>query len=309
MRGDDRGEVLARVARRPYFVTAARDWTVDTERDFHVAHVRDNLAAWLDAPKRWDVLLGESGFLILCHGQVEKSTQLVSTEIVAPSWPRNEDGLLARAVERAREQGAQLITVDLLAEEHDAQACYEASGFVHERNRIVRRLFPPPSFPFERAVRNVRVRPGVEDDRFALIALATSCVPHMLAARERPQSDAIVARFFEEYMRMPIGPEAPHRLWIGENTEGVMAGALLVDPKMVNARDGRSQAFIYDLSVTPQLWGRAVGAGLVIAAIAALSREGVGYFLGDISVDNTRVATLADRFGFVTETRRLTRIL
>ena len=181
---------------------------------------------------------------------------------------------------------------------------YEAFGLRHERDRILLRLFPLPSFPFERAVRRVLVRAATEDDRLALLTLATECVPHMLTEREGADSDTVVSGFFDEYSRLDLSPTAPVRLWVGEDADGLMAGALLIDTKMDEALNGRRQAFIYDLSVTPRQWGRAVGAALVAQAAKILSQQGIGYLLGDISVGNTRVKTLADRFGFVTETRR-----
>ena len=75
------------------------------------------------------------------------------------------------------------------------------------------------------------------------------------------------------------------------------------------ALNGRWNAYIYDISVLPQLWGRATGAALVMKAIKDLEGEGPAWLTGDVSTDNERVLSLSRRFGFVVETRHYVRLL
>jgi ribosomal protein S18 acetylase RimI-like enzyme len=277
------------VAHRRWRPASVRDWSSE-----------DLSAWWVQRIERdWDdyeCLLDDEGYLLLQHDQVEASTGQPYTRIEQVSWVGPGSGVLRQA------QAAGLM---LKVELADEQPAFAAAGFQSEMDRIVYPLYRQAwnELPFARLTERVPVRRGDEDDRLALMVLADQCVPYMFSEREGADRDGVVGRFMSNYGSLPLGPHSDFWLYVAERAPFDIVGALVLLVKYETAVDGRRQAYIHDLSVAPSQWGRSVGAALVLRAIEGLGAEGIGYLLGDISVTNSRIRSLADRFGFEPEAR------
>lgn len=333
----DLGLIEAALSTRPYSVSPARPWGAEEVRRYWLEALLEKYDEVLATPTLELVLEEVDGrllsWLLLQHEGREGSTGRLQSRIFPPSWIGSAE-VVEEAARRARAHGAEILSADLAVgpEEAPQVASCEAAGMVAEFQRIVLDLdrvrrdlagseAPAPAgeagrpreatarLALARAVKGSPVRRADPSDRLFLMHLSTECVGFMFHERRQDEMPQVQQRFFDSYAIVDLSPSGQGRVWIAETPEGTPAGAILVDTEAEEALDGRWNAYIYDISVLPQHWGRATGAALVMKAITDLDADGPAWLTGDVSTDNERVLSLSRRFGFVVETRHYVRLL
>lgn len=309
------------IARRPFSVGGQRSWSGEDARRHWLERMEERFPDVLDDPDLEllvEVSGGEVGsFLLLQHGAREGSTRKNETIMWVPSWVESP-AILEEAARRARAKGSLMLSTNVLMGDVSQAEWMESAGMVAEYQRVVLALdgalrrspeHARMQAALSRGARNLLIRPAEESDRLFLMRLSTECAAMMFHERRRADLPLMQERFLDSYTLIPLGPESPVMVRVAETVDGAPAGAIYVDPEAEHGLDGRCEAYVYDISVLPQYWGRAVGAILLNRAIEELREAGVAWLSGDISTDNHRVSALTARFGFDVETRHYVRML
>jgi ribosomal protein S18 acetylase RimI-like enzyme len=297
---DDRSAILAGLDRRPWFAAPCRPYPPEQVKELLRQALERQIDELLDHPAVDLLVHDEDGvheWAIVQHDIEESVTGATISLVRDPSWATSPP-LLLEAARRARQRGATRLGIDVYqGDERQAGAAGEA-GLSPEYHRIVCNLDLAP--PVASTV--VSVDPATENDRVFLVALSTECVPFMFCADRKDEIEQVRARFFDVYGALDLA-SGDLEAWVAR-VGGEPAGAVLVHPDAQAAADGRSETYIYDISVLPEHWGARVAVALVDRLISETRERGGGYLTGDISVDNERVRGLSERYRFVPEHTR-----
>ncbi|MBM3461021.1 MAG: GNAT family N-acetyltransferase [Armatimonadetes bacterium] len=309
--------ILEAVKTIPFTVSPLRPWSLEDVRSWLVALVQTRWKFIVEQPQFETLIAWDGrkvhGWIVLQHGTEEGATGDPQTTIVPPSHV-STPALLEEATRRARAHGSRVLTGNILTNDELQNATYRENGMVAEFQRIVLSLkeYGRDSLKqraFERASRSVAVRRAEYSDQLTLLRLATECVNLMFhASRSDQDVERIQTRFIESYATLNVEDEKSH-VWIAETAEGDPCAALQIDPRRDHLLDGTWQAYISDISVSPEYWGRAAGVALVARAIPVLQEMGITYLAGDISTTNERVWSLSQKFGFHVESYHYVKIL
>lgn len=304
---DDLDGLLAAVGRTRFVVSPVRWWTEADARAYWLKKVRARYAAMMGKPTVEILLEWHDGavrsWVILKHKTEESSSGLPQSMILPPVYVATPS-LLAEAARRSREQGAVIVVADLAAEDTELSTVFTDAGFVAEARRIVLRLDVPAadallSAPIKQAA--CVVREADTSDSLNFMLLSTECVPMMFHERRRPHMAEIEMRFFQSFAGADFSPGSPHQGFIAETGDGELMGGILTTPKCEKLLDGSWEAYLNDMAVLPQYWGKATGTILTAQALGTLKRAGIRSVAADISTDNHRIMSVAKRVGAATE--------
>lgn len=303
---DDRRAILEAAARRPWFGAPTRAYPPDILGRVLVDALSARIDGLLDHD-HVDLLVhrhdGLRGWAIVQHDVEEMVTGMTISMVRDPSWVTPP--LLEEAARRATVRGSARLGIDVHVDDDVEAAAACDAGLTPEYHRIVCDLERAPA-----AVTSpVRVRPAREEDRLFLVALSTECVPFMFCASRQHEIEQVRRRFFDVYAFADLeGDDDELRVWVAWVDEAP-AGAVQVRPRAGVTADGREEAYIFDISVSPQHWGGRVAVALIDHVIQEMRARGIKYLTGDISVDNARVQGLSQRFAFSPEHARWFRAL
>ena len=345
---EDRRRILEGARLRPYFAASCRGYDDNHVRKVRLNQIESQLDDLLDHSDV-DVLVSNTGWIIVQHGLVETVTGQPLALIREPSWIDRD--LLEEAARLARARGALRLGIDVFVQDEVEQTALAAAGFEAEYQRVLRRV--PSRLPASAPARGqatgevdasdpvaraetdggtetptvgaetdggtrgsapgrqnlllsrngVNVYRASEDDRVFLLALSTRCVPFMFCESRQGDLPLVRRRFFDVYATLDLSGKPDFQVLVA-TVNGEPAGAVMYAARSSQGLDKRDEAYIYDVSVEPERWGRSVAAALIQACIEELDRCGIEYLGGDVAVDNARVLALAQRFGFVVEHRR-----
>ncbi|MFP4497498.1 MAG: GNAT family N-acetyltransferase [Vulcanimicrobiota bacterium] len=89
-----------------------------------------------------------------------------------------------------------------------------------------------------------------------------------------------------------------------------LAGYIMLLLNDIEESTGEKQAFIYDLAVSPDFWGKFVVDKLIKKAEKIAREKGLGYLTGKVTINNKRALVYAlKRLDFKIERYQITRVL
>lgn len=303
-----RPAITEAAARRPWFGAPTRAFAPEQLGQSLVAALSSRIDDLIDHPLVDFLVALENddtvrGWAIVQHAVEEMVTGMTISMVRDPSWMTAP--LLEEAARRAAKRGSVRLGADIHVDDAAQSAAARDAGLSPEYHRIVCDLDRAPA----PATGPVIVRPAAEEDRLFLVALSTECVPFMFCASRREEIELVRRRFFDVYAFADLaGDDDELRVWVAW-LDGVPTGAIQVRPRAGTAADGGDEAYIFDISVSPEHWGGRVAVALVDHVIQEMRARGVKYLTGDISVDNARVEGLSRRFAFSPEHARWFRAL
>lgn len=246
-----------------------------------------------------DLLLSDTGGYAIVQHAIEEAVTGKTISLIRDPSSIDGPALLHEAARRAVLRGSCRIGIDIGVGDHETAEAARRADIVPEYHRIVCRLDDAPAAVETEA----SVAAAAAEDRMFLVALSTECVPFMFCADRKDDIAQVRQRFFDVYAGLDLVHDEALRVWVAR-VDHEPAGAVLIRPEAGRAADDGAEAYIYDISVLPAHWGGRVAVALIDRAIQEMRARGIKYLTGDISVDNTRVQGLAQRYRFHAEHTR-----
>jgi ribosomal protein S18 acetylase RimI-like enzyme len=299
--------LLALCSSRPYAALPARGVSGEERRRVLLEGYRNHWGL-LGQDPNLQVLVGErtgslAGYLVLVTGLKESITGEPLALIY--DYAGEVEALAGRAVEEAAGRGARHLVLEVSPRQPDEERRWEGLGFRVDMNRIARPLGPPgplPESPY-------RVRRAGRQDRLFLMWLNTLTSSFTIPAGREGERERIAAAYLDTYAGLDFAGDPRAPVFVVE-LSGRPAGYLMLRLGYHDEVTGHEVAYIYDLAIHPEHWGRRAVHRLLREVEAWLFAHGVRVLLGDVSQSNPRALKTALRaLGFELEWRRWTREL
>ncbi|MFP4498326.1 MAG: GNAT family N-acetyltransferase [Vulcanimicrobiota bacterium] len=189
-------------------------------------------------------------------------------------------------------------------EAEELENMFHKKDFSVEMNRIVK-LCSHHEFTGKRQ-ENIKVRPGEESDRFFMMLLNAQNSGFLIPADRKASSEEIQQKYFEHYSQMPIDEEPFLHIFIAEDLINLQpAGYIIIKTSAIDQVSRQSMAYIYDLNVHKDYWGKYVTQRLVKEAENWLVEDNIHLLIGDISDSNPRpLKTALKTLNFTLYSRR-----
>jgi ribosomal protein S18 acetylase RimI-like enzyme len=215
------------------------------------------------------------------------------------------DRFLEQAEKWTRSINIQFLALEIQIAQKHREDYFASRGFSVDMNRIARKI---ETHTFENTPRQNRfkVRPAVESDRLFILLLNAQNSSFLIpAGRGTPVKD-VQNYYFETYSNLTIIDNPIMSILIAEEIETMKpAGYIMLKVAAVDAVSEKPLAYIYDLSVHRDYWGKFVAQRLVREGENLLVKRGVHYLIGDTSESNPRpLKTALKTLGFKLYSRR-----
>jgi GNAT superfamily N-acetyltransferase len=215
------------------------------------------------------------------------------------------DRFLKQAEEWAQSIKIRYLVTEILITQNHREEYFASRGFYVDMNRIVRGV---ETHTFENMPRQKHfiVRPAREGDRnFILLLNAQNAGLLVPVGRDTPLKDVQVY-YFNTYSQLSITDNPIMNVLIAEDTEKARpAGYIMLKVAAVDAVSEKPLAYIYDISVHKDYWGKLVAQRLVREGENLLVGKGVHYLIGDTAENNPRpLKTAIKTLGFKLYSRR-----
>lgn len=249
----------------------------------------------------FQTLLSDDGYVTLCVGLIEGLTNEPQAQIYELR-ARSEEGqraLLEAAEDLARSHGASFLVAQLAPDEE--ASCYQQAGYAVDIHRIARPL------GVERpADGRYRIRPATKADRLFILWLIRHTSPNTVPAGRTISAPQMVDTYFRSYQSTDFAGDPELRTLIADHPEKPrQVGYLVVRLGLCEEPDPTPFAYVYDIAVHPDHWGRRVPHQLIRAADPMLRAEGFTTLVGDVSQANPRaLKTGLKSLSFQTRSRR-----
>lgn len=251
----------------------------------------------------------ELGYMIYMPGVEESITgdrQVVLFDYhVEPGrhWNRLMDHFLEQGRRWALQSGIPYVTVEIMMDRPEQEACFGSRGFKPDMNRIVKRV-GRYSFDEPRHARYA-VRNACDGDR-AFILLVSSQNSSFLAPAGREDMDRLKESFFDIYSGLNLDNDPLLKVYVIEDREKMRpAGYMMIRFRVFDLVSNKPLAYIYDLSLSRDYWGKNVVQRIVREVENRLSEMDIELLVGDVSEDNPRPLVTAVRtLGFKIYSRR-----
>lgn len=299
-RAKDREAFLQLVARRRFPALPARELSSEQRRSSALMHYRQYFEQALEAEDLRVVVEEQEGqllgYIVLLTGLRESITQEPQTllfDYFGP--PETLDRLLVHAERYMRPED--YIVVEIPPGDGDEEI-FKARGYHLEMHRIIRRtrqwdLGGPYS-----------VRRARSKDHLFLLSLNAICFRFTIPDGRRQSPGEIALNFLQAYVDLDLDNDPNLIPWLVER-EGEPVGYLMLKLGYQTEVSGEEAAYIYDLAVHPEHWGRRATQKLMRYAESDLDRRGIAYMIGDISAANPRaLKTSVKSLGFQVEWNR-----
>lgn len=184
------------------------------------------------------------------------------------------------------------------------EAFFAARGYSVEICRIARRLAPEPPRDGPYQVRRATAR-----DQLFVMVLNSRVSPVTLPAGRDLDPEEVAARYLDVYLALDLEGNPCLEGLIAEK-DGLPVGYLLLKTGYTDEITGESLAYIYDLAIDPEHWGRRATQRIMREAETRMHARGVRILLGDISASNPRaLKTAIHSLGYTLEQQRWARRL
>ncbi len=257
---------------------------------------RTGWGAAFEPDSKWSVLLRDdpAGYVVLLNGMQESITGDPQS-LLYDHYGELEPALsVAKAEAAARDSDYVVLHV---FEGLDRETL-RAQGFQPELTRISRRVER-----FEQPPSRFLVRPARPADRLFVLWLNQVSVDYVKPGGREWDLDEVHSDYFSTYMDLTLEPDDPTRVLIIEDREA--AGRTQMGYLMLKLNFDGNNAYIYDLAVHKDYWGRRATQYLMRAGENYLADLGVEALVGDISEENPRaLKTALKSLSFTIESQR-----
>lgn len=215
------------------------------------------------------------------------------------------DRFLAQAEKWVRSIYNRYLVLEIRITEKHREEYFASRGFYVDMNRLVRKIETHTFDDLPRQKR-YRVRPAVETDRlFILLLNAQNSSLLVPAGRDAPLKD-VQDYYFNTYSSLEITNNPIMNILIAEDIENACpVGYIMLKVATVDAVSEKPLAYIYDISVHRDYWGKFVAQRLEREGENMLVKKGVHYLIGDTSESNPRpLKTAIKTLGFKLYSRR-----
>lgn len=200
--------------------------------------------------------------------------------------------LLERSAEISLNKGMRYLTLEIYAHDTGRENLFAGIGFKKEIHRITKRVT-------RNAIPQVtpdpyRVRQASADDIFFIIWLNSQSASFTIPPERDAPRDEILLRYMSSYVSLPIGSDEHFSALIIEDRNIFKPiGYLLLKMRYRDAVTGDLLAYIYDIAIHPDYWGKRAVHRLMKEAENMLAERGISYWMGDISAGNPRALKTA----------------
>lgn len=247
---------------------------------------------------------GLAGYAVLVTGLTESITGDPQALLYDHAWESAEVGgeLLGAAEARAGARGARYLVAEVAKGDAPEEEFFASRGYAVEICRIARRLDPQPQpdGPYQ-------VRRATAGDQLFVIVLNSRVSPVTLPAGRDLDPGEVAARYLEVYLGLDLeGDPRLETLIVQQGKTPV--GYLMLKTGYSDEVTGEALAYIYDLAIEPEHWGKRATQRIMREAEARMHARGVAVLLGDISAANPRaLKTAIHSLGYTLEQQRWAR--
>ena len=156
---------------------------------------------------------------------------------------------------------------------------------------------------------SITVRPGSREDLAFVSELASDSVTHGIPATRAVAPDAVREYVRASTSRLEAWLRRPDFALLVAERAGEPVGYLMLDLADREPSTGERQAFIIDLGVRRDSWGRYVPHHLVEAAARLAVDRSLDYLVGVVSAGNRRALVTSRRLGFEIERHQVVRLI
>jgi ribosomal protein S18 acetylase RimI-like enzyme len=258
---------------------------------------------------------GILGYLILHIGTVESITGKTQSAIYDYGVSRGYDdmavfqALLREAEEATVQRDIFFMVTEVFREDKRGEKIFMECGFKKEINLVIKRtamnvINAPDPDPF-------RVRIACNEDIFFVMWLSTQCSSFTVPSGRDADTSEIQFEYLRVYSGMSLKETDDFAALIIEDAlEDEPIGYLLLKTNSHDLVLGQRLAYVYDISIHPDYWGKWAAQRLYKEGENLLVRKGIHFCLGDISEDNRRALLAATRTaGFKLERSRIVKKL
>ncbi|MBS2034927.1 GNAT family N-acetyltransferase [bacterium] len=161
-------------------------------------------------------------------------------------------------------------------------------GFLAESRRLLAPVLGKPNRS------QFTVRPATPQDVFFIANLHSQGSQFYVPSHREVDREEMISRTMTIYLGLDFGPDSPvwGRIICWKDKP---SGYVLYKLGMRVEETGESAAYLYDINLLPEFWGRLGARILLRQAMLDLAELGVKYVAADISCDNDNAFQLATR--------------
>lgn len=304
---EDRDAILDLCKERPYPNLPIRGQTSE-QRRAAVYNGIDKNWQYLGREPRLQLLVNEdkNGYLVLFTGLQESISgdpQAVIQDLHART-PEELNELLDAAEARTLEAGGDYTVVELAVEEKGLEEVMQARGYAVEMYRILRNVQQAPTrtpvYP---------VRPARRTDHLFMCWLTEHTALNTVVPGRSADGETVALRFFHSYINQSFIDDPRVRAFIAEDLsdpdDPKQIGYIILKLGYTDVVDQQRLAYIYDIAVRPDYWGKRVVHDLMDMADRFMVKNKITLLQGDISLNNQRaMRTACKTLGFKLEWQR-----
>ena len=242
----------------------------------------------------WQAMLSQPNLLVLVSQDPDDYALLLRGELETVTgerqsrlfdWGRDPRHFLPTLLRQAAQAGDGYLVARALPGEEET---FLKLGFRPELRRLLAPVLGKPNRS------RFTVRPATALDAFFIANLHSQGSHFYVPAQREVDRDEIIMSSSAYYLGLNFGPDCP--VW-GRIIcwEGKPSGYVLYKLGMHVEENGASAAYLYDINLLPEFWGRLGARILLRQAMLELAELGVEYVAADISCDNDNAFQLATR--------------
>jgi len=314
-RREDLEGMIALYRQKEHFFSVVRnhppeeytEYTIDTLRKHaHFLGTEKDLKVFLAFNEKGEM----TGYLMLILNLIENITGDRQALIYEYALKEGVDtgGVFCALLSAARDasvlESIEYNIVEVDSRDLKGQQLFSEMGFTRESNRIIRRVTRHALPACERDP--YRVRRAVNTDLFFFLVLNSKCGLYTMLPGRGAAREEVASRYLETYARMRLeGDEFLISLIIEEKETFKPLGYLMYKTNSCDSFTGDPVAYIYDLAVDPEYWGKRVTQRIMREGENLMADMGFVYITGDISESNQRaLKTAVKSLGYSLESVR-----
>lgn len=222
-------------------------------------------------------------YVVLLRGELETVTGQRQSRIW--DWGRDPGPFLPTLLRQAAQAGDRYLVARALPGEEDH---FVSLGFQPELRRLLAPVLGKPNRS------HFTVRPATPLDTFFIANLHSQGSHFYVPAHREVDRDELTMRSGAYYLGLTFGPDCPvwGRIICWQEKP---SGYVLYKLGMRVEENGASAAYLYDINLLPEFWGRLGARILLRQAMLDLAELGIEYVAADISCDNDQAFQLATR--------------
>jgi ribosomal protein S18 acetylase RimI-like enzyme len=233
------------------------------------------------------------GFMSLVVGVEESITNIKQVQIYDyfitkdPRHDRIFSDFIDKAEKVTGKSGLNFLTTEIRSNNEESEKLFTSHGFVVELNRIMK---PVALHTFENSrYRQFSVRPAREADQMFVLLLNAQNSHFLIPVGREADQMEIRESYFDLYSEIDIENDPLLRVFIAEDIQKRRpVGYMMIKLDAVDAVSEKQLAYIFDVSVHKDYWGKFVPHKLLKEVENWLHDHGIQYLLGDTAENNPR---------------------